>query len=51
MPLTRRSGCKLTENVIVGAGTRIGRDNAACSVLSNSVIGRGCTIGPPLTVP
>ena len=43
--LTPRSGCALKENVIVGAGTRIGRDNAVCTVLSNSVVGRGCTIG------
>ena len=39
------SGCELEENVLIGGGTKIGREAAPTSVISNCVIGRNCTIG------
>ena len=43
-PLLERS-CVVGPDVLIGAGTRVGRDGASNSVIRNSVIGRGCVIG------
>eukprot|EP00041_Stephanoeca_diplocostata_P024277 m.609939 g.609939 ORF g.609939 m.609939 type:complete len:763 (+) comp22493_c0_seq2:199-2487(+) len=41
--LTR--GCMLEENVLMGKNSRVGREGAPITVISNCVIGRNCTIG------
>eukprot|EP00047_Mylnosiga_fluctuans_P011287 m.20421 g.20421 ORF g.20421 m.20421 type:complete len:653 (+) comp3530_c0_seq2:31-1989(+) len=42
--------CTLGPDVLIGSGTRVGRDGARETVISGSVIGRGCVIGAGVTI-
>lgn len=42
--------CEVGPDVMIGAGTRIGRDGASATIVRNSVVGRNCVIGAGVTL-